>query len=63
MLPRELKIIINLNHFWPCFNSSFVDFARKEPMGKAKTKIKIPIKIIKISCINQGINTSLNNLM
>tara|TARA_B100000315_G_C14354308_1_gene485454 strand:- start:154 stop:375 length:222 start_codon:yes stop_codon:yes gene_type:complete len=49
--PIKLAMIINLNHLFPSLSSSFVDFARKEPRGIAKTKTKIPMINLKISCI------------
>lgn len=63
MLPNKLKIIINLNHFCPWFNSSFVDFANQPPEKNPNKRTAIPIKILKISGINRGMNRSLNNLM
>jgi hypothetical protein len=43
--PIELKIIINLNHFFPFLASSFVDLASMFPMGIPKTSTAIPIII------------------
>ena len=51
---KQLKIII-LNHLFPPLNSSFVNFARRFPIGKPKIKNKIP-KIIFIISSMLGLN-------
>ncbi len=40
-LPIKQIRIIELKYFFPCFNSSFVYFARRLPIGIPRIRIKI----------------------
>ncbi len=50
-VPIEASMIISLNQICPDFNSSFVIFARKLPIGKPKRSMKIPTANLIISFI------------